>query len=327
MTNASGANVTLCNYAACILTINVPDRNGKLADVTLGYADLDSYIDDGPYFGKTCGRVANRIANGKFTLGGKEYTLPVNNGPNHLHGGPNGFANQLWNARIDGDKVVFSIESPDGAEGYPGNVKVEAAYSWNDDNELHIEYSGVTDAETVLMLTNHAYFNLAGENSGSVMNHTMKLEASRYLPTDDTLIPTGELAPVKGTPMDFTTAKTLGQDAGADFAALTYGKGYDACWAVDGWKKGVVKTIAELADAASGRRLVVMTDQPGVQMYTGNWLAGSPTSKSGRSYNDNDGVAIECQGFPDSPNHPAFPSVTLRPGEKYISNIIFRFEV
>ena len=257
---------------------------------------------------------------------GKTYQLAINNGPNALHGGPEGFQNQIWDSAIEDGKVVFTRTSPDGEENYPGELKVKVIYSWNDDCELKLQLIAVTDKTTVVNLTNHAYFNLAGENSGSIFDHQLWLGCSHYLPTDDTLIPTGEIAPVAGTPMDFTQAKAIGRDIKTDFPALNYGKGYDNCWVVDDWKKGELKHVATLSEVKSGRVLEVFTTQPAAQVYTGNWLAGSPISKSGRSYNDYDGVAIECQGMPDAPNKPNFPCQQLRPGEEYKETIIFKFK-
>lgn len=323
--NASGASVTLSTLGAGIVSVNVPDREGRIADVVLGYADPADYMADGPCAGKIPGRYANRIAKGRFTVGGREYQLAINNGPNALHGGPTGFQNRLWTVeKAEGDTVVFSYTSADGEEGYPGQLKATATYRWNDANELSLDLRAITDAETVVNLTNHAYFNLGGHDSGSVLAHELWLGASRYLPTDDTLIPLGELAPVGGTPMDFTAAKPLGRDIKADFPALNYGKGYDNCFVIDG-ADGTLRDVARLTDPVSGRTLTVATTQPGVQVYTGNWLAGSPANKAGRSYHDYDGVAIECQNFPDAPNRPGFPTAVLRPGEEYHQTIIFRF--
>ena len=323
--NASGASVTLSTLGAGIVSVNVPDREGRMADVVLGYADPADYMADGPCAGKIPGRYANRIAKGRFTVGGREYQLAINNGPNALHGGPTGFQNRLWTVEnAEGDTVEFSYTSSDGEEGYPGQLKATATYRWNDANELSLDLRAVTDSETVVNLTNHAYFNLGGHDSGSVLAHELWLGASRYLPTDDTLIPLGELAPVGGTPMDFTEAKPLGRDIKADFPALNYGKGYDNCFVIDG-ADGTLRDVARLTDPVSGRTLTVATTQPGVQVYTGNWLAGSPANKSGRSYHDYDGVAIECQNFPDAPNRPGFPTAVLRPGEEYHQTIIFRF--
>ncbi|MCM1356800.1 MAG: galactose mutarotase [Staphylococcus sp.] len=326
LTNASGASVTLSSLGAGIVAVRVPDRDGKLANVALGYKDPASYLGDGPCAGKIPGRFANRIAKGGFTLDGKDYTLAINNGPNALHGGPTGFMNRIWESKAEGDKVTFTYRAADGEEGYPGNLDVTAEYTWSDDNKLSLHITAGTDAPTVVNLTNHAYFNLDGEDSGSVLDHELQLLASRYLPTDDTQIPTGELAPVAGTPMDFTVAKAIGRDINADFHPLKVGKGYDHCWVIDGYAKGQLKEVATLSSAKSGRTLVIATTQPGMQVYTGNWLAGCPESISGGAYNDYDGVAIECQGFPDAPNKPAFPSAVLRPGEKYDETITFKFK-
>lgn len=327
LANAAGAYVDVCTVGAGITSVVVPDRDGRMADVALGYADYADYIGDGACMGKTPGRFANRIAGGRFTLDGTSYRLAVNNGPNHLHGGPTGFANCLWLGRTDGDSVVFTRVSPDGEEGYPGTLAARVVYTWDDDCCLSIALEAACDAPTVVNLTNHTYWNLAGEAAGSVLGHELRLCASRWLPTDPSLIPAGAPADVTGTPMDFRTPKPLGRDIGADFPALRYGKGYDNCWAVDGWQAGTESLVAELYDPHSGRRLIVRSTQPGVQIYTGNWLAGSPRSKSGRAYADYDGVAIECQDFPDAPNRPDFPSAVLRPDQMYRRTIRFRFDV
>ena len=293
LTNKSGASVMLTERGAGIVSIVVPDRNGVMGDVVLGYRD------------------------------GKEYQLVKNNPGYQLHGGPDGFSNRLWKAsRISDTEVILTLDSPDGDQGYPGNMHVEATYTWSDDNSLTLSIKATTDAPTIINLTNHTYWNLDGEDSGSILDHVLKLNASRWLATSEALIPTGELAPVEGTPMDFRTAKPIGRDIKADFPALKYGKGYDNCWVLDGAPG--LKIAAELSSAVSGRRLEIWTDQPAAQVYTGNWLDGSPLSKSGRSYRDYDGVAIECQGFPDAPHHPDFPSCVLRPGETYSRTIIFK---
>lgn len=325
LTNAGGASVTLSSLGAGIVAVEVPDRDGKLDDVVLGYADPADYIADGPCAGKVPGRFANRIARGRFELNGKSYDLAINNGPNHLHGGPEGFQNRIWDSAVEGDKVIFSRVSPDGEEGYPAEVEVKAVYSWSDDCRLTLELEAKASDDTIVNLTNHAYWNLDGHNSGSVLDHVMTLAASRYLPTDDTLIPTGEMAAVEGTPMDFRLPRRLGADIKADFPALNYGKGYDNCWVVDEWTPGELREVATLESAKSGRVLRVSTTQPAAQVYTGNWLAGSPANKAGRSYEDYDGVAIECQHMPDSPNHPSFPTTTLRGGETMKETIIFAF--
>lgn len=323
LTNSAGASVTLSSLGAGINSVVVPDASGKMDNVVLGYRDPASYIADGPCAGKVPGRFANRIAKGHFSIGDKEYTLPINNGPNSLHGGPDGFMNRIWNSRLDGDTVVFELTSPDGDAGYPGELQAEARYTWSDDCTLTLRLLAHTDAPTVVNLTNHTYWNLEGENSGSVLDHTLWLAASHYLPTDDTLIPTGEIAPVEGTPMDFTQFRRLGDDIHADFPAITYGKGYDNCWMVDDYRPGVLRHIATLNAPHSGRVVEVSTTQPAAQVYAGCWLAGSPENPEGRSYNDYDGVAIECQNAPDAPNKPQFPSALLLPGQTYDQTITF----
>ena len=325
ITNSKGASVVLSNIGAGIVSINVPDRNGKLGDVVLGYGKAESYFGDGPCAGKCPGRFANRIAKGVFELGGKKYELPINNGPNHLHGGPDGFQNQVWDSRKSKGGVEFIYVSKDGEAGYPGNLKVMARYDWSENNELILSFTARTDKETVINLTNHAYFNLNGK--GSVLRHYLKLNASEYLPTDDTLIPVGEPEAVAGTPMDFQNAKTLGRDIKKDFPALNYGKGYDACWCIDGYMPGQLQDAAELYSKVSGRVLKITTTQPGIQVYTGNWLEGCPAGKRGRIYHDYDAVALECQHFPDSPNEPDYPCTVLKPGKLFKEAIIFAFSV
>jgi len=339
LTNKLGCQVIVSSLGAGIVGISVPDRNGNLADVVIGYPNAADYIADGPCAGKTPGRYANRIANGHFTLDGKEYTLPVNNGPNHLHGGPNGYQNRVWDAEeIAPGKIRFSIDSPDGDAGYPGNVKASVTYTWDDDNNLTIEYHATSDAPTVINLTNHSYFNLAGHDAGAVkaMNQMLKLNCSRWLPTDDTLVPTGEIASVDGTAMDFREARKVGSaifHAGAipateslitDFDAIRFGKGYDNCWMADTFD-GKINEIAILSDPESGRKLTVSTDQPAAQVYGGNWVSGCPTGKGGVVYSDYCAVAIECQGCPDAPNKPGFPSQLLPPALPYHRTIRFSF--
>ena len=329
LTNERGARVVLSTLGAAIVSVVVPDKDGKMADVVLGYKDPAAWMADGPCAGKVPGRFANRIAKGHFSIDGKEYTLAVNNGPNALHGGPTGFQNRIWTlVSADDNKAVMEYVSADGEEGYPGQLTVRATYTWNNDNALHLTLEAETDKTTVVNLTNHVYFNLSGHDSGSVLdNHVLKLKASRYLPTDETLIPLpGEPASVKGTPMDFShERKRLGEDIKADFPALNYGKGYDNCYVIDNYRPGEMQEVAVLGDLKSGRVLYVSTTQPGVQIYTGNWLEGCPEGKDGAVYHDYDGVAIECQGFPDAPNRPDFPSTLLRPGEKYHQEIEFKF--
>lgn len=325
--NSKGASVVLSNLGAAIVAINVPDRDGKIADIALGYEKAESYIGDGPCLGKCPGRFANRIAAGKFTLEGKEYELPINNGPNHLHGGPEGFQNKIWEGREVDGAVEFMYFSEDGEAGYPGNLKVVAHYEWSEENELKLTFTAETDKTTVVNLTNHAYFNLDGEGSGTIEDHILRLNASEFLPTDENLIPLGESAPVAGTPMDFVNPKTLGKDLRADYPAIKYGKGYDNCFLIDGYVPGQLQEAAELYSEKTGRVLNIFTTQPAVQVYTGNWLGGCPAGKNGHTYNDYDGVAIECQHYPDSPNQPEYPTTVLRPGEVYSEAIIFAFSV
>ena len=327
LTNASGASVKLSSVGAGIVSINVPDRDGKLADVVMGYNDPLEYFADGPCSGKIPGRVAGRIAKGRFTLDGVEYNLPINNGPNHLHGGPDGFQNQVWDSRIEDDAVEFMYFSADGEAGYPGNLKVVAHYEWDDDNSLKLAITAETDAPTIVNLTNHAYFNLNGEGSGTVLGHIMRLNASEWVPTDENLIPTGGTLPVAGTPMDFVTPKEIGRDIRENFPALRMGRGYDHCWFIDGATPGQITTAAELYSPASGRCLEILTDQPAVVVYTGNWLFGCPVGKAGRSYFNHDAVAIECQHPADAINQPGFPSTVLRPGEVFQEAIIWSFSV
>lgn len=327
ITNASGASVVLGSIGAAILEVNVPDRDGVLADVVIGYPKAESYFGDGPCAGKCPGRYANRIAKGHLEIDGNVYELPINNGPNHLHGGPEGFQNQVWESRIDGDAVEFLYDAADGEQGYPGNMKVVARYEWSEENELRLTFTAKTDADTVVNLTNHAYFNLDGHNAGSVEDHILRLNASEYLPTDDTLIPVGDSEPVAGTPMDFINPKKIGVDLRKDFPALNYGKGYDACWVIDGAMEGQLQEAAELYSEKSGRVLTVVTSQPGIQVYTGNWLEGCPEGKDGYNYHDYDAVALECQHFPDSPNKPEYPSTELGPDHVFEEAIIFAFSV
>lgn len=327
LANESGSEVILSNLGAGIVSIVVPDRNGNLADVALGYKSPSSYSCDGPCMGKIPGRFANRISDGKFTLDGKEYTLTVNNGKNHLHGGPDeeSFSNRLWKAEQLDDAVKFTLDSPDGDAAYPGNLHAEALYQWSSDNRLTLTITATTDSRTIVNLTNHAYFNLKGESAGDITDHILKLNASHFLQTDPTLIPVGKPAPVAGTPMDFTIPKPVGRDLKADFEPLIIGKGYDHCFVIDNYREGTVQKVAELSEKATGRKLEVFTDAPGIQVYTGNYLDGCPESKSGRSYKDYDGVALECQYFPDSPNRPDFPFRPISKGDTYRNTIVFAF--
>lgn len=325
ITNNNGMQVVLSSLGAGIVAVKLPNADGTLTDVAMGYDNPADYMADGPCSGKTPGRYANRIAKGLFTLNGKTFTLPVNNGPNHLHGGPDGFQNKIWNCETPGDnKVRFTLESPDGDSGYPGTLRATVDYTLTDSNDLHIDYRATTDTPTVVNLTNHTYFNLDGQGSGTGLTQHLKLNCSCWLPTDETQIPTGEIAPVAGTPMDFTEECEIGKRIHDDFHALKIGKGYDHCWVIDGFD-GTMRETATLRGSESGRTLTVKTTQPAVQVYTGNWLEGCPDGENGYVYHDYDAVAIECQGCPDAPNHPGFPSQRLNPGEEYIRKIRFEF--
>ena len=326
ITNGNGAQVVLTSLGASIVSVLVPDKDGVLTDVSLGFDDTDSYYDDGAYLGRVPGRYANRIAKGHFELNGKEYNLAINNGPNHLHGGPWGFSYQVWDARVLDNAVEFMYISEDGEEGYPGTLKTVAHYEWGDDNALKLTLTAQTDQDTFVNLTNHAYWNLNGEGTGSIEDHILKLNCSEYLPTDSGLIPLGEPAPVAGTPLDFVTAKKVGRDLHQDFPALTVAKGYDHCFVIDGYMPGQLQTAAELYSEKSGIALEVVTTQPGLQVYSGNWLGGAK-GKNGHVYADYNGIALECQHFPDSPNEPEYPSTLLKPGETYQEAIIFAFSV
>ena len=327
MRNSKGYEVELCNMGAAIVSIHVPDREGNVGDVALGYENRMDYVTEGPCMGKVPGRYANRIAKGRFTLDDKEYRLTVNKEPNHIHGGPTGFHKSIWEGRVEENRVVFAIDSPDGQEGYPSDLYVEAVYDWDDDNRLELTLLAQTNGATIINLTNHAYFNLAGAGNCDIKGHTLRINASHFLPTDRTLIPTGELRSVEGTPMDFRTAKAIGRDIDADYEPLIYGSGYDNCWPIDGWEEGVIREAALLTDPTSGRTMRVLTDQPSVQVYTANHLGGCPLGKGGKVYDDYAGVAIECQGYPDAPNKPHFPSQVLRKGERYERHIIFEFGI
>jgi aldose 1-epimerase len=321
--------VQVMTYGGVLMSLKVPDRNGKLADVVLGFDDPSGYYNNfnsksAAFFGPIVGRYANRIANAKFSLDGKEYTLTKNDGPNTLHGGPNGFHNHVWQAKEIRDGVELTYLSKDGEEGYPGNLSVTVRYTVSG-GELKIDYSATTDKDTVLNLTNHSYFNLAGQGNGTILQHQLQLNASRFTPVNATLIPTGELKPVAGTPFDFLKPHTVGERINADDEQLHLGhNGYDHNFVIDGGGKSLVKA-AEVYDPSSGRVLEVLTTQPGVQFYTSNFLDGSIKGKQGIAYPRNGALCLETQHFPDSPNQPSFPTTELKPGEKFHSVTVFRF--
>lgn len=326
--NASGAEVQISNFGAAIVAVKMPDREGRMADVVLGYKHPEGYFFDGAASGKSVGRCANRIAFGRMTIDGKEYSLEVNNGVNHLHGGTKNFANRVWESRVETNRVVMALTSPDGDQGYPGEVQVEAVFDFDDDNALEITYRAVTDRTTVVNLTNHVYFNLAGENSGDVLDQELQLNCSKVLEMNDKQIPTGRLLDVEGTPQDFRTFRPFRPGIDAEFNHIRDFRGYDHPFVIDGWKPNILGEVGTLRDPKSGRKVTVLTSQPSVMIYTGNWLSGGcPETKSGGRYADYAGVAIECQNYPDAVNHPEFPSPLLHPGETYCQKIVFRFGV
>ncbi|HUS86139.1 MAG TPA: aldose epimerase family protein [Bacteroidales bacterium] len=326
--NKSGNSVKLTNYGAAVVWIEVPDRDGNLENITFGYETLEGYTRGDPYFGSIVGRYANRIALGKFTLDDEEYSLAINNDPNTLHGGPGGWHSVVWNYETFNDDsgapaVRFTYDSPDMEEGYPGNMHIVATYKWTDANELVIGYECTTDKKTVLNITNHAYFNLKGAGNGDILDHELIIKASAYTPVDANLIPTGEMAPVAGTPFDFTSPYTVGERIDEDFEQLILGRGYDHNYVLDNTEE----VDAVVYEPGSGRMLEMMTDQPGVQFYCGNFLDGTQTGHGDKVYNYRGGLCLETQHFPDSPNQSAFPTTVLNPGNVFRSSTIYRFSV
>ncbi|MCH7919419.1 MAG: galactose mutarotase [Planctomycetes bacterium] len=325
--NAKGMTVQLTNYGGKIVSIIVADRDGKLGDVNLGYESAEAYINGTASLGATIGRYANRIAGGQFELNGQVYKLFKNNGPNTLHGGKKGYRFVVWEGRqIDDASVELSYLSRDGEEGFPGNLLVKVVYSVTDKNELRLEYSATTDKPTVLNLTNHAFFNLRGEGQGDVLDHVLWVNASRFLPTDETGIPTGERRNVQGTPFDFMSPKSLGRDIHQANVQLTVGRGYDHNFILND-SDGELTLAARLSEATTGRIMEVYTTEPGLQVYTGNFLTGEGTDigKGGKAYGPRSALCLESQHFPDSPNQPEFPSTVLNPGEVFRSTTVYRF--
>ena len=328
--NSRGAKVKIMTLGGIITSVVVPDKRGALGEVTLGFDSLEEYLAGHPYFGAICGRVANRIAKGKFSIDGKNFTVATNNGPNHLHGGIRGFDKVVWKAqKIEKPGEVgvrLTYRSVDGEEGYPGNLDVEVTYTFNDDNELRVEYAATTDKATTLNLTNHAYWNLADAGKSDILGHRLSLRASHFLPVDEGGIPLGKLAPVQGTPLDFMTeAKTLGERI--DKVPGAAPGGYDHCYALDEPnKEGAPALAARVVEPKSGRTLEILTTEPGVQLYTGNYLDGKLASR-GAKFEKRHGFCLETQHFPDSVNQPNFPSTILMPGEKFHSTTIHRFGV
>jgi aldose 1-epimerase len=333
LTNAGGAEVQITNYGGAVVSLKMPDKNGKLDDVVLGFDTLPGYLQQGnPYFGALIGRYGNRIAKGKFTLDGATYNLAVNNGPNSLHGGKKGFDKVVWTASPVAPSangavgLELSYQSLDGEEGYPGSLYVKVAYTLTQDNALKIDYTATTDKTTVLNLTNHAYFNLNGAGSGDILDHVVQINADRITPVDENLIPTGELKSVAGTPFDFRQPMAIGARIDQDEQQIKYGGGYDHNFVLNGASgTGMPFLAARVLAPKSGRVMEVLTTEPGVQFYTGNFLDGTLKGKGGKTYKKRYAFCLETQHFPDSPNHPSFPSTTLKPGETYQQTTIYRF--
>ncbi|MFZ0806808.1 MAG: aldose epimerase family protein [Candidatus Sulfotelmatobacter sp.] len=329
LTNSHGMEVRAMNYGGIIVSIRVPDRKGQIADVVLGHDDLKGYEPNPPYIGAIIGRYANRVANGTFTLDGKTYTLPKNDGPNTLHGGINKtFDRVVWDGEPKGKNgVEFNYVSHDGDDGFPGNVKVKVSYTLTDGNAILIDYEATTDKATPINLTQHSYFNLAGEGSGDILNHEVMINADHFTPVDKGLIPTGELRPVKGTPFDLTKPTRIGAHIDDNYEQLTLGWGYDHNFVINSKPdQNGLKLAARVHEPTSGRTLEVWTTQPGVQFYTGNHLDGSVTGKQGHVYKKRDAFCLETQHYPDSPNHPNFPNTILKPGETFHEKTVFKFE-
>jgi aldose 1-epimerase len=327
LTNSHGIEIRTMNYGGIIVSMRVPDRKGQFADIVLGHDTLDGYVPNPPYIGAVVGRYANRIANGAFTLDGKTYTLPKNDGPNTLHGGVKStFDKVVWDdAPVKGKNgVAFTYLSKDGEEGFPGNLKVKVTYALNDENELTVDYEATTDKATPINLSQHSYFNLAGEGTGDILSHELMLNGDRFTPVDKNLIPTGELRPVKGTPLDFTTSTKIGSRIDDSYDQLQLGHGYDHNFVINRKGDGF-ELAARVYEPTSGRVLEVSTTQPGVQFYTGNFLDGTVTGKQGHVYKRRYAFCLETQHFPDSPNHPDFPSTILKPGETFHSKTVFKF--
>ena len=325
--NCNRVEIEITNYGGIVVSLKVPDRQGKTADVVLGYDDLASYERDKWHFGAIIGRYANRIANGKFRLNGAEYTLARNNGPNHLHGGLSGFEKAVWRvpegSGEQDSRLVLEYVSEDGEEGYPGKMDARVEYSLTDENEFKIHYSAKTEKDTIVNLTNHSYFNLRGAGEDDILLHQLQLSADQFTPVNENLIPTGELRHVDHTPFDFTQPRTIGSRIHPDDQQLKFGRGYDHNWALN--VNRALSPAATLYEPLSGRTMEIFTTEPGIQFYSGNFLDGSVQGKAGASYGPRGGLCLETQHFPDSPNHANFPSTVLRAGERYESTTVFKF--
>lgn len=329
--NKNGIEAQITNFGGIVVSLKTPDRKGQLADIVLGYDNLEGYIGDKAYLGAIIGRYANRIAKGQFVLNGKTYHIPLNDGPNVLHGGPDAFNKKVWTAKDISTHTTPMLQltylSKDGENGFPGNLNVQVTYSLTSNNELRIDYAATTDKDTVLNLTNHSYFNLKGEGQGDILQHEVRLNANKFTPVDVTLIPTGELKNVQGTPFDFRKSTAIGARINMDDQQLKYGLGYDHNWVLNGMGAGQLVTAARVHEPTTGRVLEVLTDQPGVQFYSGNHLDGTIHGKGGKVYQQRAAFCLETQHYPDSPNHPAFPSTVLKPGQKFHSTTIYKFGV
>jgi len=331
LTNRNGAEIKITTYGGIVTSFKLPDRNGNLADVVLGYDNLADYLKMNPYFGSTIGRYGNRIGQAKFILDNQEYNLAQNDGPNNLHGGVKGFDKVIWDAEpVTGNESVslkLHYLSKDGEEGFPGNLDVLVIYTLTNENALQIDYSASTDKATVVNLTHHTYWNFAGEGSGDILNHELTLNAETFTPVDSGLIPTGEIIPVEGTPMDFRTATAIGKNIDADYEQLKIAGGYDHNWVLNKAEMNQLTLAAKVYEPSSGRTMEIYTTEPGIQFYSGNFLDGRIIGKNGHKYNFRNGFCLETQHYPDSPNKPDFPSVVLRPGEIYKTTTIHRFSI
>ncbi|MEI6677607.1 MAG: aldose epimerase family protein [Mariniphaga sp.] len=329
LNNKNGLEIAVTNYGGRVVSLNTPDRAGKMEDIVLGYESIDGYLNaNEQYFGASIGRYGNRIAKGSFTLDSIQYHLAINNVPNNLHGGNKGFSSKIWDAVQKGEnEIELSLISSDMDEGFPGELKVTVNYKLTEANELVLTYKAETNKPTVINLTNHSYFNLHGAGNGDILDHLLYLKADNYTPVDSTLIPTGKIEPVAGTPFDFTTPVTIGERINEKNRQLAFGLGYDHNFVLNKTDNKSVKLAASVYDPQSGRFMEIFTNEPGIQFYCGNFLKGKEIGKQNKTYNFRSAFCLETQHFPDSPNHPAFPSVVLRPGENYYSVCIYKFSV
>jgi aldose 1-epimerase len=331
LSNEKGAKVKIINYGAIVVSLLIPDRDGNLADIVTGFDSLSGYINDRSFFGAIVGRYGNRIGKGKFQLDGKEYQLTINDGENHLHGGTTGFYKAVWDAEPvenkSGPSLKLTYVSPDGEEGYPGTVTMTVIYTLTNENTLEIKYEGKTDKTTILNPTHHSYFNLTGDFNNTILDHELFIDGDIITPVDKSLITTGELTAVENTPMDFRKPTPIGLHINDKYEQLEFGKGYDHNWVLNNYNKGEVHKVASLYDPGSGRLMEILTDQPGLQFYSGNFLNGTTKGKGGVVYQYRTALCLETQHYPDSPNKPQFPSVVLKPGETYNQTTIYKFSV